>query len=343
MNPEHPLQRYWDLAVSAVRAEALNVALTLDLFEALRDPLAAHELAHRLELDADNTSHLLDLLWSMGLLERASRPAPERPAYMIGDVARTYLLRTSPTYCGDAWRYRLGRLQQAAGMLDEQVRQGPLPADAALLDRAAAQWAQAARKQIAQEQHAATVPAALSVLARVPESASATRLLDLGGGPGWVAIALARRHGQLHGAIFDFPEAAAVAAENIAAAGLEKRLSVLGGDLATESIGCDYDLIWCSSVLHFVPDIAATLRKAHAALRPGGVLVCAHAEIADEAGGAARVLPYYLPIMMQGRYVPRQGEMAEAMRAAGFRRIEDFVSSLFPMAPLRVVVGRRAA
>lgn len=343
LEQRHPLQRYWDLAAAAVQAEALNVALTLDLFEALCAPRTAHELAGLLGLDAGDTGHLLDLLWGMGLLEREARPAPDRPAYVIASVGRSYLLRASPAYCGDAWRYRHGRLQQAAGMLERQLRQGALPDDAPSPERNAAQWADAARKQLAQEQHAATVPAALAVLARVPESASATRLLDLGGGPGWVAIALARQHERLHGAVFDFPEAVAVAAENIAAAGLERRLSVVGGDLATDDIGCDYDLVWCSSVLHFVPDIDATLRKVHAAMRPGGVLVCAHAEVAADAAAAARVLPFYLPIMMQGRRVARQGETAGAMRAAGFVRIEDFGSSLFPMAPLTVVVGRRAA
>lgn len=193
LEPRHPLQRYWDLAAAAVQAEALNVALTLDLFEALCAPRTAHELAGLLGLDAGNTGHLLDLLWSMDLLERDPRRAPERAVYLIAPVARSYLLRASPAWCGDAWRYRQGRLQQAAGMLERQVRQGALTDSAPSPERGAAQWAQAARKQLAQEQHAATVPAALAALARVPESAAVTRLLDLGGGPGWVAIALARQ------------------------------------------------------------------------------------------------------------------------------------------------------
>ncbi len=338
----HPLQPYWDLAAAAVQAEALKTALALDVFEALCAPRTAHELAGVLGLDAGNTGHFLDLLWSMDLLERGPRPGPERATYVVGPVARTYLLRASPAYCGDAWRYRHGRLQQAAGMLARQVRQGALPDDAPSPDRSAAQWADAARKQLAQEQHAATVPAALAALAGVPESASATRLLDLGGGPGWVAIALARQHERLHGAVFDFPEAAAVAAQNIAAAGLERRLSVVGGDLATDDIGDDYDLVWCSSVLHFVPDVDATLRKVHAAMRPGGALICAHAEIGDEPGAAVQVLQYYLPMLMQGRHVGRQGDMAAAMGRLGFDRIERFACGLFPLAPLTVVVGRKA-
>ena len=72
-------------------------------------------------------------------------------------------------------------------------------------------------------------------------------------------------HADMHGCVFDWPETVAVAAANIAHAQLSHRLEILGGD---------YDLIWCSSVLHFVPDMTAALRKIHAALTPGGVFVC---------------------------------------------------------------------
>lgn len=344
----HPLQAYWDLAAAAVQAEALSAALTLGIFEPLVESLTADELAGRLGLNAGNTAHLLKLLWSMGLLERSPRPALDHresaePTYRLAALARTYFLSTSPQWSGDAWHYREARLGQAAGLLREQVRQGAQAEGGQALDRFAKQWAAAARGQLAQDQLAATAPAALEAMSHVPEFASATHLLDLGGGPGWVAIELARQQAGLSGVVYDFPQAVVVAAENIAAAGLAERLGVLGGDLATDDIGSGYDLIWCSSVLHFVPDVEAALKKMHAALRPGGVLVCAHAEIGNDPAAAAQVLQYYLPMLMQGRNVGRQGDMAAALARLSFVRIESFVSGMFPMAPLTVVVGRRAA
>lgn len=344
----HPLQAYWDLAAAAVQAEALSAALTLGIFEPLVESLTADELASRLGLNAGNSAHLLELLWSMGLLERSPRPALDHresaePTYRLAALARTYFLSTSPQWSGDAWRYREARLGQAAGLLREQVRQGAQAEGGQALDRFAKQWAAAARGQLAQDQLAATAPAALEAMSHVPEFVSATRLLDLGGGPGWVAIELARQQAGLTGVVYDFPQAVAVAAENIAAAGLADRLGVLGGDLGSDDIGSDYDLIWCSSVLHFVPDVEAALKKMHAALRPGGVLVCAHAEIRNDPATAAQVLQYYLPMLMQGRNVGRQGDMAAAMERVGFARIESFISGMFPMAPLTVVVGRKAA
>lgn len=344
----HPLQTCWNLAAAAIQAEALSTALTLGIFEALAEPLTADELSARLGLDADNTAHLLELLWGMGLLERNVRPAPGHvrsagATYRLDAVARTYFLRASPQWSGDAWRYREARLRQAADLLQAQVRQGPTAEGGQALERFAEQWGAAARGQLAQDQHAATVPAAREVMSRVPEFASATRMLDLGGGPGWVVIELASQHDGLSGVVFDFPEAVVVAQENIAAAGLAHRIDVLGGDLAVDPIGSDYDLIWCSSVLHFVPDVEAALRKMHAALRPGGTLVCAHAEIGGEPAAALQVLQFYLPMLMQGRHVGRQGEMADRMERVGFVRTESFTCGLFPMAPLAVVVGRKAA
>lgn len=352
MNPEqkHPLRRYWDLAAAPIQAAALNAALSLGLFEHLAEPRTPDELAVQFGLNSRNTAHLLELLWGMGLLERSARPTLDRiggsePVYRLAEVGRAYFLAASPTWSGDAWRYRQARLLQAAGLLQEQVQQGAQAEGGQALERMAKQWATAARGQLAQDQHAATVPAALEIMQRVPEFAAAENLLDLGGGPGWVAIELARRQSVLCGVVFDFPEAVAVATENIAASGLADRISVLGGDLAIDVIGSvnggDYDLVWCSSVLHFVPDTEAVLRKILAALRPGGALVCAHAEIGDEPAAAAEVLQYYLPMLMQGRHVGHQGDMAAALRRLGFCRIETFACALFPMAPLQVVVARK--
>jgi SAM-dependent methyltransferase len=138
-------------------------------------------------------------------------------------------------------------------------------------------------------------------------------------------------HADMHGCVFDWPETVAVAAANIAHAQLSNRLETLGGD---------YDLIWCSSVLHFVPDMTAALRKIHAALTPGGVFVCVQAEIAPTPDDAARVLPYDLPMRMLGRTVTRQGELAQLLRDTGWRQVEQYGTSDFPMAPVQVLIAR---
>lgn len=342
----HPLQTCWDLAGAAVQAEALSTALSLGLFEQLIEPLTAKELATRLKLNVANTGHLVKLLWGMGLLEQSAPPALDPidaadTTYQLTSITRTYFLTASPDWCGDAWRYRESRLRHAAGLLRDQVQQGAQTLGVQATEPFAKQWAAAARSQLAQDQQTATVPAALAIMSRLPAFTCATRLLDLGGGPGWVAIELSRQQKSLNAMVFDFPQAVAVAAENIAAAGLAQRVQVRGGDLASDDIGNGYDLIWCSSVLHFVPDVDAVLRKMHRALQPGGTLVCAHAEIGPEPAAAAQVLQYYLPMLMQGRHVGMRGDMAKALARAGFSGLDSLTCGLFPMAPLTVVIGHK--
>lgn len=337
-----PLQRYWDLAAAPVETAALDAALELDLFAHLAAPASAAQVAQALALRPAAVEHLLDLLWGLRLLHRiAGAPA----LYRCGATARAHFVAGRPGYCGDAWRYRRRSLAQSGEQLPQRLRQDPAAALAAPPGAAseAGGWAQAARVQIGQEQRVLAVAAAREAVACVPGAEAARRILDLGGGPGLIGIALVQDRPNASGVVFDWPETAAVARENIAAAGLADRMAAVGGDLATADIGAGYDLIWCSSVLHFVPDAAAALRKMHDALAPGGLLVMAHAEIPDDADAAARVLRYYLPMLLLGRRVTRHGELAEALRGAGFADVRGFDSDRFPLAPLHVLSARRTA
>jgi len=335
----HPLQSCWDLAGAAIRAEALEVALARGLFDRMIEPLTSAEVATRAGLHPANTAHLLELLWSDGwLVRRRGQTQPDR--YEAAPVARTHLVRGAPAFCGDALRYRFQSLRALATRLDAHLAHGPDLPTSTFQSATGAGWAAAARAQIGEEQRAVTVAAALAIIDALPLTGGAIRLLDLGGGPGWVAIELLRRRPDWVGVVFDWPETAAVARENIAAAGLADRLQARGGDLAVDSPGEGFDLVWCSSVLHFVPDIATTLTRIKAAMAPGGLLICAHAERSESASEAARVLPFYLPMQLLGRHVLSEGATAAALHEAGFVDIERFPSSLFPMAPLQVVTAR---
>lgn len=346
MNPHtsvsggHPLQPYWDLALASVQADALRVALELKLFRLLAEPMPAGIVAERLCLHPSNTEHLLEMLWSMRLLERHETPA-QGWRYQASWLASRYLDHDSKQHCGDAWSLRLQALRHFGQHLDEQLRTGEASA-APQLAGTAANWQAAARLQIAQEQRAATAEAALAVFSQLPEFPRAQRLLDLGGGPGYVAIALTRANPNLHGEVFDLPQTISVAEENIRAAGLAGRLRGRSGDLIRDPIGEGYDLIWCSSVLHFVPDIDQAMGKIHAALRPGGVLVCAQAEIPDSQDAARQMLSYYLSMRMLGRQLTHVGGLRQAMERAGFSDLQTQREVPFPVTPVTAVIGRRS-
>lgn len=347
----HPLQAYWDLAVASVQGAALAGAVSAGLFQRLRQPGNAAEVAAALQWKPLATAHVLELLWSMRLLERSEHreltEETRRYTYRNAPLAQRYFETGSAQYCGDAWLYRLRSLRHFGASLPQHLANGDAPAPAPAVEHfhsaKPVDWAGAARGQIGQEQRAVTVAAALDIVTPLPEFAGMQHGLDLGGGPGWVAIALAQANAQARFTVFDWPETVAVAQENIEREGLAARMKTLAGDLAKDDIGSGYDMIWCSLVLYFVPDPQAALKKMFDALAPGGVLVCVHAEIDDDADTAAKVAPYYFPMRVLGRHVPRCGELEPQLRAAGFTAIERSACHHFPLAPVQVLVARRAA
>jgi len=335
----HELQPCWDLQLSGLGADAVRVALECGLFAYLGQFASAGEVAEALTLDPANTGYLLELLWSMDLLER-ERGSQRR--YRNLPVAAQYLNADSDRYCGDAMLFRHRILRQVGVQLEDLVRKGsgmmPAP-DAEAVQQG---WAMAARSQIAQEQRAVTAEVACELFSMLPEFSHAKRLLDLGGGPGLVAIALAQLQPGLTGSVFEYEATAAVATERIAEAGLSHRLQAIGGDLNRDDFGADYDLIWCSSVLHFVPDIPSMLDRLYQAMLPGGVLVCCHAEVHATAPQARRILQYYVHMRMQGRHVLPEGELARNLTRAGFIDVKQWDDVRFPVTPVTALVAHKA-
>lgn len=315
------------LAAESVLADCLQLALQHHLFDFLETPLSAKKLAEKVGWHAEPTAHLLELLWSFRLLDRQQED--ESLHYNSSSVVRPYLCQSGERYRGDAWHYRLQALRgfgrELTGMLNQPLPQhnDQLPHDAA--------WAAAARGQIAQEQRALTADTACAIAATVEQFNRPARLLDMGGGPGLVSVALAQRFPQLTGVVQDLPLTADVALGHLHAAGVSDRFIAVS-ELAEDDC---FDIIWCSSFLHFVDDPVQTLAKLYRRLKPGGVLISAHARLGHDPQQVSRVLPFFLPLLMRGKHVFHHGQMAQMLEAVGFR-VEDRGEYAFPMAPLHV-------
>lgn len=338
----HLLKPYWDLVLASVQADALASVLDIGLLDALVEKFDAEALSSRFNLDLNNLKHILDLLCGMGIIEKTQVHSGKNINFLYQTTlgARRYFARCSSDYCGDAWRFRLRSFRDLGNKLPEYLKFSAEGERKAKLEAADQCWATIARTKIVQEQAAITVEASLSIIDRVPDIKGFRNFLDIGCGAGMFAIALAKAFPECRGVAFDLPPMVEVARQNIEAAGIGRRLSVHGGDLSRDEIGHGYDLIWCSSVLHFVPDLPGTLRKIRSALAPRGVLVSIHAEIPFVDQQIGPVLAYYLPLLMRGHYVGRQGELAEALLAAGFESVAAFDSTLFPFSPVQVQVCR---
>jgi ubiquinone/menaquinone biosynthesis C-methylase UbiE len=100
------------------------------------------------------------------------------------------------------------------------------------------------------------------------------RLVDVGGGSGGVAIALAQAWPQLSATIIDVPATTPIAQRNVDEAGLSDRVRVISADIVRESLTGSYDVAVLRGVLVVLnrEDVRSVLNNANRVLEPGGAV-----------------------------------------------------------------------
>jgi 2-polyprenyl-3-methyl-5-hydroxy-6-metoxy-1,4-benzoquinol methylase len=335
----HDLQPAWDLAGAQVQAKALEVALQKRLFEALVEPQAIADIAKKSALTSSKARVWLELLWSMGYLEKQSEDH-----FSIGAITRRYLLVDAPQSCAQAVLFRLRALRQFSEQFEAILDSETTSASASDISPA---WAQAAKAQIFEEQRAVTVPALERILSRYKafqlDLNTPIHCLDLGAGAGLVSIALTQHFQNATGVAFDFPTTADVARQHIAEAGFSDRLAVQSGNLNENYPTGQFDLIWCSSVLHFLDRPQQVLQRIAASLAPKGYLLLLHAEQTFDIPQSVKILPFYTPMTMKGNYLPQADELPEALSVLGVKVLQSEWLHDFPMAPIRFYLCQKEA
>src|SRR5579884_3338944 len=114
-------ERLFEMMAGFKYTAVLRAAVELRVFDALADgPLAAAEVAARLDADDRATELLLGALAAVGLLEQR-----EDGTYRAAPGADELLVTTSPRYCGGITRVASSQGEwEALGRLAETVRRG---------------------------------------------------------------------------------------------------------------------------------------------------------------------------------------------------------------------------
>jgi SAM-dependent methyltransferase len=163
------------------------------------------------------------------------------------------------------------------------------------------------------------------VLAETLDLGGVRRLLDVGAGPGTYAIALCRRHPELHVTIFDLPGTLEVTRRYVAESGLAERIELVAGDYLRDPLPTGHDMAFLSNIIHGEDEETnrALMRKLHAALAPGGrVLIKDH--VTDESGTSpapAAIFSIAMLLFTRGRDYAF-AEIRDWLTAAGFARVE---------------------
>ena len=234
-------------------ARVIITANNLGIFEHLQEPSFVRETARKVKADMRAMEILLDALTGIGLLkkDRAGR-------YRNSLVSKRYLVKSSHLYQGEIIRHASSMWEKFSS-LDEIVQTG--------------QPAQQSRSRYDHESFIMGMHN-LSLL-RTEDLISAIglkgvrRMLDLGGGPGTNAIAMAKKG--VKATIFDLPETIGIARRIIRQEQV-KGIRLIAGDFHHDSIGSGYDLILLSQIFHAFSseENRGILRKCRGALNSGG-------------------------------------------------------------------------
>jgi SAM-dependent methyltransferase len=252
-----------------IAARALISGCTLGVFDALAErPDRPEGLAERLELDALGMETLLTALRSLGWVE-------EREDGMLAptEVAGRTLVSGSPEsvarFIGAQNAYHWDTL----GRLDEVMRTGR-PAGWHEAGPDDPLWEAYIRGlyEVSRAEHDGN-----AALVQVPDP---REMVDVAGGHGAFAMAMCRRHPDLHATVLDLPASAAVGRRIVGEAGYADRVDFREGDALEADLGEDLDVVSVFNLVHHLSaeENVRLLGRAQAALRPGGCVVVGETE-----------------------------------------------------------------
>lgn len=252
------LTRLRRLYLGFTGARVMLTANNLGIFDCLKKAISAEALAKRLKTDLRATEILLDALTGLGLVKKG-----RDKSYRNTRLSSSYLVKTARLYQGDIIRHASSMWENFSA-LDEIVRTG-MPA------RSGRRHAGHHHEAFIMGMHNLTL-LRTEALIRAVGLKGITTVLDLGGGPGTNALAMARRG--LQATVFDLPETIVIARKVARREGL-RGIRFIAGDFHCDDIGTGYDIILISQIFHAFSagENIALLRKCRQALNPGGRVV----------------------------------------------------------------------
>jgi len=264
-------------------ADLLTAAIChLDFFNWLSaHPADLKTICQSLSLKERPLDVMLTLFTAMGLVRR------DGEIFVVTQSAKEHLCQSSPWCVGPYF----ASVKERPVCLDmvEVLRTGK-PARWASL-RNEQEWAKAMESSAFASQFTAAMDCRGVYLgpavAHVLDCARYHHLLDVAGGSGIYACAIAAWHSHLRATMLERPPVDRLALQALSERGFADRVGVSSGDMFHDPFpeGCDIHLF--SNVLHDwdVPQVEQLLAKSHAALLPGGMIVIHGAHINAEKTG----------------------------------------------------------
>jgi SAM-dependent methyltransferase len=309
----NPPMRIMDMASAFYESCVLFSSSDLGIFRALAElgETDAITIANACRLDLRGTRLLLDACVALGLLSKSGN------AYRNTPEAAAFLVPGSPADLSGAIRYNRD-VYSAWGKLRDMVKTG-LP-----VERPQVHLGEDPERTrtFVLAMHGRALGIGQSVIPQL-DLTGRRRLLDVGGGPGTYSMLIARAFPGIGCTVLDLPEIVRIAEELIAESGMKGRVRSLAGDYHRTAFPGGNDVIIFFGVLHQEnPDaIRELLRRAHAAMAPGGVIYAL-----DMMTDSSRTQPKFsalfalnMALTTPHGWVFSQDELKEWLADAGFR------------------------
>ena len=249
------------------RSVALRGAIDLDLFTAIAEGnTSLGAIAARIKASEKGTRVLCDYLTMMGFLVK------QGGEYTLTPDSAAFLNRHSPAYLGSMANFLMSPhvAELFEDITDVIRRGGALPSDHGALEPEHPMWVEFARSMAPMMQMPAELIAKMFAGDTKP-----VKILDISAGHGLYGIAFAKTNPNARVVGLDWANVLEVAKENAAKAGVADRYSTIAGSAFEVDFGAGYDIILIPNFLHHFDPATneKVLRKAHAALLPGGIAI----------------------------------------------------------------------
>ena len=312
--------RLFRIAGGFIHTQVLLTCVRLSLFEILRaKPLSTAELAARTEIPEARLRHLLAAAAALDLLKRRRRDrfglGPLGAAMNENEAVTAFVLHHDAFY-----KDLVDPVAMFAGTAETRMSSLWSYATSDTPDALERDDVRAYTKLMSESQ--------AMVAEQVLDTFSfedCKSLIDIGGGSGAFAKAVASRWPDLAITVADLPPVADIARQSMLDDGLERRIDVVGVDATRGDIPGTYDVVSLVRIIHDHDDDRALkiLKTARGALSEGGCLLLAEPMAARNLAGVLNDAYFQVYLLAMGSGRPRRAkELKNLLKEAGFSSVQ---------------------